>query len=61
MNYTETITDNEGHTVQHTAFNFTNGDHTPTDVTTPAREIIVRVTGTFIPASRHYVGIHRKV
>ena len=39
----------------------TNGDHTPTDVTTPAREIIVRVTGTFIPASRHYVGIHRKV
>lgn len=55
MNYTETITDNEGHTVQHTAFNFTNGDHTP------AREIIVRVTGTFIPAPRHYIGIHRKV
>ena len=54
MNYTETITDNEGRTVQHTDFNFTNGDHTP------AREIIVRVTGTFIPAPRHYVGNHRK-
>lgn len=55
MSHTETITDNEGRTA------FTNGDHTPTDVTTPAWEIIVRVTGTFIPASRNYVGNHRKV
>ena len=48
MNYTETITDNEGRTA------FTNGDHTP------AREIIVRMTGTFTPAPRNYIGNHRK-
>ena len=54
MSHTETITDNAGRTP-------TDGDHIPTDVTTPAREIIVRMTGTFIPASRDYVGIHRKV
>lgn len=26
----------------------------------PAMEIIVRVTGTFTPAPRHYIGKHRK-
>lgn len=26
----------------------------------PAMEIIVRVTGTFIPAPRNYIGKHRK-